>query len=281
MIFVKKKYSKLFVSIGLITTILFSGQNISLAEDQFTNDLVPTMTSNTSPSPLVINASSQDHELRPPYKVFDDQTKFGSTTYWANGPMGTGGAGWISVDFGENNEKRVQAYTITAFGHTTAPKAWTIEGSNNDTDWVILDTQTDVVFASSQKKSFAFSNSSSYRYYRLNVTSSRENNSLDIQEIELLDKIENTPDPDPDPEPTPTGDNALLVIKMISGLEKEYELTASEVQDFIDWYNGRADGRGKETYMFDKDFNKGPFTARKDYVAFSKIQSFEVMEYSK
>ncbi|QDS38002.1 hypothetical protein FPS98_00370 [Brevibacillus brevis] len=89
------------------------------------------------------------------------------------------------------------------------------------------------------------------------------------------------PEPNPDPNPNPTGDNALLVIKMISGLEKEFDLTASEVQDFINWYNGRADGRGKETYMFDKDFNKGPFTSRKDYVAFSKIQSFEVMEYTK
>ncbi|WP_414854119.1 hypothetical protein [Brevibacillus sp. IT-7CA2] len=46
------------------------------------------------------------------------------------------------------------------------------------------------------------------------------------------------------------GITALLVIKMISGLEKEFELTAAEI-------------------------------ARKDYVAFSKIQSFEVMEYNK
>ncbi|EJL31959.1 hypothetical protein PMI05_00476 [Brevibacillus sp. BC25] len=89
------------------------------------------------------------------------------------------------------------------------------------------------------------------------------------------------PDPEPEPEPTPTGNDALLVIKMISGLEKEFELTAAEIEDFINWYNNRADGNGKEIYMFEKDFNMGPFTARKDYVAFSKIQSFEVMEYTK
>ncbi|WP_238543237.1 hypothetical protein [Brevibacillus sp. BC25] len=77
------------------------------------------------------------------------------------------------------------------------------------------------------------------------------------------------------------GITALLVIKMISGLEKEFELTAAEIEDFINWYNNRADGNGKEIYMFEKDFNMGPFTARKDYVAFSKIQSFEVMEYTK
>lgn len=68
---------------------------------------------------------------------------------------------------------------------------------------------------------------------------------------------------------------------MISVHEKEFDLSSIEVEDFIDWYNDRADGRGKETYMFEKDFNMWPFSARKDYVAFSKIQSFEVMEYSK
>ncbi|ASJ55528.1 hypothetical protein BP422_19445 [Brevibacillus formosus] len=93
--------------------------------------------------------------------------------------------------------------------------------------------------------------------------------------------MENANPTNPDPNPNPSGDNALLVTKLISGLEKEFDLSASEVEDFIDWYNNRADGRGKETYMFDKDFNKGPFSSRKDYVSFSKIQSFEVMEYTK
>lgn len=89
------------------------------------------------------------------------------------------------------------------------------------------------------------------------------------------------PEPDPQPEPEPSNNNALLVIKMISGLEKEFDLSASEVEDFIDWYNNRADGQGNEAYVFVKDYNKGPFTSRKDYVAYSKIQSFEVMEYNK
>ncbi|UED73233.1 hypothetical protein [Brevibacillus sp. DP1.3A] len=112
-------------------------------------------------------------------------------------------------------------------------------------------------------------------YYYI-VTAVNEDN-----EIRNSNEVALTPLGNTDPVDPITGDRALLVIKMISGLEKEFELTASEVQDFINWYNGRADGRGKETYMFDKDFNKGPFASRKDYVAFSKIQSFEVMEYTK
>ncbi|MED1915612.1 hypothetical protein P4V64_09870 [Bacillus thuringiensis] len=106
--------------------------------------------------------------------------------------------------------------------------------------------------------------------------------SIDIDETgTVISPDTPNPDPEPEPEPTPTGNDALLVIKMISGLEKEFELTAAEIEDFINWYNNRADGNGKEIYMFEKDFNMGPFTARKDYVAFSKIQSFEVMEYTK
>ncbi|MED1801730.1 hypothetical protein P4V60_24500 [Brevibacillus porteri] len=152
-------------------------------------------------------------------------------------------------------------------------------------EWIVLDTQTNQTdWATNFKRDYTFNNDNFYRQYRINITSNNGFSSFTvIEELEMMEKIgtPTNPDPNPEPEPEPTGDNALLVIKMISGLEKEFELTASEVQDFIDWYNGRADGRGKETYMFDKDFNKGPFTSRKDYVAFSKVQSFEVMEYTK
>ncbi|EJL29750.1 F5/8 type C domain-containing protein [Brevibacillus sp. BC25] len=194
--------------------------------------------------------------------------------------------GWLQVDFGLGNEKAIQKYVIANSNGIVerAPVTWTFEGSNNDTDWTILDSQTNVTNWDGTAKSFTFDNPSKYRYYRINIAiNNGYKTEVDIGEFELMEKITSNPypEPEPEPDPTPTGENALLVIKMISGLEKEFELTASEVQDFIAWYNDRADGQGKETYMFDKDFNKGPFTSRKDYVAFSKIQSFEVMEYTK
>lgn len=78
----------------------------------------------------------------------------------------------------------------------------------------------------------------------------------------------------------PSGGPALLVITMTNGMEKEYEMTGSEITAFIDWYNGRAGGYGTPYYIIDKKYNKGPFTSRKDYIVFDKIQNFEVMEYS-
>ena len=73
---------------------------------------------------------------------------------------------------------------------------------------------------------------------------------------------------------------ALLTITMITGMEKEYDLTFDEVNNFISWYENKQAGTGTASYMIDKhNNNKGPFKSRKDYVIFDKILIFEVSEY--
>ncbi|MGR6763232.1 fibronectin type III domain-containing protein [Paenibacillus sp. T2-29] len=85
----------------------------------------------------------------------------------------------------------------------------------------------------------------------------------------------------PDPEPT-TGDRAILVVTMTTGLEKEFDLSMKEVNDFISWYEGKQAGSGSASYAINKhDNNKGPFSSRKDYMLFDRILTFEVSEYSK
>lgn len=82
-------------------------------------------------------------------------------------------------------------------------------------------------------------------------------------------------------EPPATTNKAILNIELVDDLQKEYELTKAEVDAFIAWYNGRAAGNGSPYYVFDKKFNLGTFSSRKDHVAFDKIQNFEVMDFSK
>ena len=77
---------------------------------------------------------------------------------------------------------------------------------------------------------------------------------------------------------TTTG-KALLVITMTNGLEKEYDLTMTEINEFIDWYDSKASGNGQGYYTFNKTFKLGPFVNRVDYITFDKIQNFEVMQY--
>lgn len=89
------------------------------------------------------------------------------------------------------------------------------------------------------------------------------------------------PAPTPTPEPDQPGDRAILVITMVNGAEKEYDLPMAEVDSFLKWYDLRDAGRGPGSYAVDKHTNnKGPFSKRKDYVVFDKILTFEVSEYT-
>ncbi|WP_281883148.1 fibronectin type III domain-containing protein [Paenibacillus sp. YYML68] len=72
---------------------------------------------------------------------------------------------------------------------------------------------------------------------------------------------------------------ALLVITLVSGLQKEYDLSMTEANQFIAWYNDRADGAGQEVYTISKNYNRASFLSRKDYIAFNKIEMFEINEY--
>lgn len=89
----------------------------------------------------------------------------------------------------------------------------------------------------------------------------------------------------PSPEPVEGEDEwenkrALLVITLVNGIEKEYDLSMKEVNAFIDWYELKQEGTGKASYAIDKhDNNRGPFKSRKDYILFDRILTFEVSEY--
>ncbi|WP_432664885.1 hypothetical protein R9X47_01325 [Wukongibacter baidiensis] len=81
------------------------------------------------------------------------------------------------------------------------------------------------------------------------------------------------------PEGSSSGGRALLRITMTNGIINEYDLSMNDVDDFIDWYEDRADDREEAYYKIEKNYNIGPFESRKDYIVFDKISQFEVMEY--
>lgn len=82
-------------------------------------------------------------------------------------------------------------------------------------------------------------------------------------------------------DPEPIGDRAILTVTMTTGLEKEFDLSMSEVEAFINWYDAKENGTGPAKYGINRhNNNKGPFSKRVDYVIFKNILSFEVNEYS-
>ncbi|HHY72301.1 MAG TPA: fibronectin type III domain-containing protein [Bacillus bacterium] len=73
--------------------------------------------------------------------------------------------------------------------------------------------------------------------------------------------------------------NGLLIITMVNGLQKEYQLSMSDINSFIKWYDGKSNGSGKAYYTFNKAVNGVPYKARKENIVFDKIMVFEVLEY--
>lgn len=109
-------------------------------------------------------------------------------------------------------------------------------------------------------------------------------NAVNLFEYDVFDTFspsEPEPNPEPNPQPEPSSDRAILVVTMITGLEKEYDLSMSEVNAFINWYDTKDAGSGPSKYAINKhNNNKGPFNKRIDYVIFNNILTFEVNEYT-
>ncbi|QDH21404.1 hypothetical protein [Saccharibacillus brassicae] len=75
------------------------------------------------------------------------------------------------------------------------------------------------------------------------------------------------------------GGRALLTVYILGGQIKEYDLSISEVNAFIEWYDTKDSGVGPAKYKFVKTWNPGPFKSRSEYVIFDKILTFDVDEY--
>lgn len=158
---------------------------------QGTEDLVPTLTSNTSATPIVVSASSIYNSTYDAWKAFNN-TNLNNTDCWitVNGAR----TGWLKVDLG--NPKMVYKYTITSrndsSASTSSPKDWTFEGSNDNTNWVVLDTRTNETgWIANQKREYVFDNTTAYRYYRINISANVNGYYTAIAEMELMEILFN------------------------------------------------------------------------------------------
>lgn len=92
-------------------------------------------------------------------------------------------SGWVQYQISTG-------YVVTRYDISSAndaaerdPYTWTFQGSNNGSTWTTLDTRSGEDFPNRfQTRSFSFSNSSSFTYYRLNMT----NNSGSILQLSEL-----------------------------------------------------------------------------------------------
>lgn len=67
---------------------------------------------------------------------------------------------------------------------------------------------------------------------------------------------------------------ATLGITMVSGAVHQYDLSMTEVNKFIAWIDGRANGQGSPYYVLEKKTDTG--STIKEYIMYDKIESFTV-----
>lgn len=167
--------------------------------DQTLLSQTPIMTSDTTP----VGVASASTEFGSPFfafNVFDSQLLRNNT--WFSGPTAHTNTGWVRYDFGSGVTRIITAYSMTpvptdaVLGGTTndpasAPKNWTFEGSNDGTTWTTLDTQASAAtWGVAEKRIFSITNTTAYRYYRVNVSANQGGASgqdlVMISEIQLL-----------------------------------------------------------------------------------------------
>jgi hypothetical protein len=128
----------------------------------YSEDLVPTMTSNTAPSGTA-SAESNDSTA---YRAFN-----GGATNWTSG---AGFPHWLAYEFTSAqtlNKYRINCGYSGGMSINYCPSHWTFEGTNNGVDWTTLDTETDSCdWVAYQYSDFTFDNSESFTKYRVNIT---------------------------------------------------------------------------------------------------------------
>lgn len=154
--------------------------------NQYTGNVIPTMTSNTAPNGIA-SASGIVNTTYDAWKAFNNNV---ADAWQCNAVLG-----YISYKF--EQAKKIKKYGITYVptsitGPNRAPKDWTFEGSNDAVIWTVLDRQTNqTAWGSGEKRTYSMDNiKSPFLHYRLNISANNGDASyLAIAEIEMMESF--------------------------------------------------------------------------------------------
>ena len=139
---------------------------------------------------MAITASAEN----PPNEVAANVGDGDLTTKW----LAFAATGWVQVQL--TKAIAVVSYAVSAANDAPErdPKAWTLDGSQDGKTWTTVDSQTNQSFASRfQTNKYAFTNTTAYAYYRLNITQNNGGPDLQMSELQLSDGSGTTSGPSP------------------------------------------------------------------------------------
>jgi hypothetical protein len=141
----------------------------------------PSMTSATAPEGV---ASAQYAETGyEGWRALDTGTTDGWYIAWRQ-------ASWWKYQFARAT--RIDRYGLVAATTTSrAPKAWTFEGSHDDSTWTTLGTETNVTgWSAGVEKTFPVQvdRAAAFRYYRISITGNNGDYHLQVKQIRLYSR---------------------------------------------------------------------------------------------
>jgi PKD repeat protein len=153
---------------------------LSLTGHYAVNPSVPDNTSVlTDIDSGMVTFSNQIHAGEGAINLFDDLE---SSKWLAQSP-----SAWVAYEFTKN--AIISGYNLTSANDAQDrdPKNWTLEGSNDGSQWSTLDRQTNQRFANRYSTNrYQLNNSQSFSFYRLNISSNQGANYTQLAELELV-----------------------------------------------------------------------------------------------
>jgi len=146
---------------------------------------IDQISAQSSGSTLVTASDSESTAFR----LFDKN----DVQYWQI----SGNSGWVQYEFDTERRPYLGSYSLTIRDTTSAPsqapKDFTLQGSVAGTDWMVLDTQTDVdTWTAGQTKTFTIDpiSGTGYRYYKLVITDNNGHTTTELSQIKLYTHTE-------------------------------------------------------------------------------------------
>jgi hypothetical protein len=148
-------------------------------------DITPVMTSNTTPSPYVVSASSTYSTYTGVWTIFDGVNSSTDTMTWASASTPTG---WIKIDFG--SIKKVDAFTMYRRKYIDpsdlTPKSFILYGSNDDIIYEqLLSVNNQILWTVGEGRLYKINSSVNYRYYRINIAEGNTGSIIGIGELKF------------------------------------------------------------------------------------------------
>ncbi len=134
----------------------------------------------------IVTASSQIHEGESKEMAFDNTT----ATKWLTGVTATG---WIQFQFSDSQQYEIGKYSIASANDEPSrdPKNWTLYGSNDEVEWVVVDSQVDQYWSGRfERREFDCAYPGSFNIFRLDITANNGSTNLTgFSEMELLENV--------------------------------------------------------------------------------------------